>query len=163
MKYSINSLIILQVFPQKYVPINLENKPDNPKFASMNLYDYTLQCMYNNQHKLLVPFSCIYYYTIWLTHITNVNLLTKQGYFPFSGKPGQRYLGEADLGQVPMWWPILCTCCGPLCLQCWLPCSSECSLPMPVDLVSLRSAHLYLRRLDGQPTYHQIYLNIFAN
>lgn len=38
MKYSINSLIILQVFPQKYVPINLENKPDNPKFASMSLY-----------------------------------------------------------------------------------------------------------------------------
>lgn len=42
MKYSINSLIILQVFPQKYVPVNLENKPDNPKFASMNLYDYTV-------------------------------------------------------------------------------------------------------------------------
>lgn len=80
--------------------------------------------------------------------------------FSFSGKPGQRYSEEADLGQVPMWWPILCTCCGPLCSRCWLRCSSGCSLPMPVDLVYLRSAHLYLRRLDGQTTYYQIYFYI---
>lgn len=95
------------------------------------------------------------------TSMTDALYKQKIGYiFPFSGKPGQKYLEEADLGQVPMWWPILYTCCGPLCSRCWLPCSSGCSHPMPVDLVYLRSAHLYLRRLDGQTTYHQIYFYI---
>lgn len=137
-------------------------KNDNSKFAAMNLNDST-ECTVT--YYLPVPFSCNYYYAILLRlmYSTNVHLLTRNWVsylFSFSGKPGRRYLEEADPGPVPMWWPILYTCCGPLCLRCWLPCSSGCSHLMPVDLVYLRSAHLYLRRLDGQPNYHQIYFYI---
>lgn len=60
----ISSLMIIHVYPPKYVLMNLEKKIDNPKFAYMNLNDSTV-CTMTNTNYLLVPFSCICSYAIY--------------------------------------------------------------------------------------------------
>lgn len=127
MKYSINSLIILQVFPQKYVPINLENKPDNPKFASMNLYDYIV-CTTTNTNCLYLLMTKAYY---------KCSFISKTRLFSFQWKTWSEIFGGSRSGAgsyvvtyfVYMLWAIVFAMLAALFVRVFAPYACGSGIP----------------------------------
>lgn len=113
------------------------------------------------------PIACTFFMHLLLYYMTDTyykcSFINKTRLFSFQWKTWSEIFGGSRSGAgsyvvtyfVYMLWAIVFAMLAALFVRVFAPYACGSGIP--------EVSAPYLRRLDGQPTYHQIYLNIFAN